>query len=323
MAAQGDGSPDVPAPPAFAGMGELKIDSIAQLVRYELVTAKGLKPVLSALYLRHAGDFGVMAEQLARSLLRRIKPGITIDLPAALIEAQCGAWDIIPAEAPAEEDGDASTEKGGDGASLGSARLKTPASVSGSAEGSPASKSNAAAASAAEVEVDTTAYEYGEQQGQEAVAEIDGEAGADGTGGVAGEGTEGTGTGGAEGASGGASGAGTGGTGSGGASGAGGGKDEKKKQKKPRLVWTTELHSRFMNAVHHLGVKNAVPKTILQLMNVDGMTRENGTLRGGRNASRRNGLYYRYLLASTPADSRSPPFPPPQWPRTCKSTVCT
>ena len=163
----------------------------------------------------------------------------------------------------------------------------------------------------------------GEQQGQEAVAEIDGEAGADGTGGVAGEGTEGTGTGGAEGASGGASGAGTGGTGSGGASGAGGGKDEKKKQKKPRLVWTTELHSRFMNAVHHLGVKNAVPKTILQLMNVDGMTRENGTLRGGRNASRRNGLYYRYLLASTPADSRSPPFPPPQWPRTCKSTVCT
>lgn len=45
--------------------------------------------------------------------------------------------------------------------------------------------------------------------------------------------------------------------------------------KKPRLVWTSELHARFMNAVNHLGVKNAVPKTILQLMNVDGMTREN------------------------------------------------
>merc|ERR1719174_556876 len=81
LAAQGDGSPDVPAPPAFAGMGPLKIDSFAQLVSYKLVTAKWLKPVLSALYLRHAGDFGVMAEQLARSLLRRIKPGITIDLP--------------------------------------------------------------------------------------------------------------------------------------------------------------------------------------------------------------------------------------------------
>ena len=32
---------------------------------------------------------------------------------------------------------------------------------------------------------------------------------------------------------------------------------------------------RFMNAVNHLGIKNAVPKTILQLMNVEGMTREN------------------------------------------------
>ena len=45
--------------------------------------------------------------------------------------------------------------------------------------------------------------------------------------------------------------------------------------KKPRLVWTPELHMRFMNAVNHLGIKNAVPKTILQLMNVEGMTREN------------------------------------------------
>ena len=41
------------------------------------------------------------------------------------------------------------------------------------------------------------------------------------------------------------------------------------------MVWTPELHMRFMNAVNHLGIKNAVPKTILQLMNVEGMTREN------------------------------------------------
>ncbi|CAK0787242.1 hypothetical protein CVIRNUC_010459 [Coccomyxa viridis] len=47
------------------------------------------------------------------------------------------------------------------------------------------------------------------------------------------------------------------------------------RHKRPRLVWTAELHARFMNAVNHLGVKNAVPKTILQLMNVEGMTREN------------------------------------------------
>ncbi|KAK9815100.1 hypothetical protein WJX73_007475 [Symbiochloris irregularis] len=45
--------------------------------------------------------------------------------------------------------------------------------------------------------------------------------------------------------------------------------------KRPRLVWTPELHTRFINAVTHLGLKNAVPKTILQLMNVEGMTREN------------------------------------------------
>eukprot|EP00850_Spirogloea_muscicola_P013613 SM000093S24424 [mRNA] locus=s93:195063:198358:- [translate_table: standard] len=48
-----------------------------------------------------------------------------------------------------------------------------------------------------------------------------------------------------------------------------------RQSKKSRLVWTAELHSRFMNAVNHLGVKHAVPKTILQLMNVEGMTREN------------------------------------------------
>ena len=41
--------------------------------------------------------------------------------------------------------------------------------------------------------------------------------------------------------------------------------------KKPRLVWTPELHMRFMNAVNHLGIKRAVPKTILSLMNVEGM----------------------------------------------------
>jgi SHAQKYF class myb-like DNA-binding protein len=45
--------------------------------------------------------------------------------------------------------------------------------------------------------------------------------------------------------------------------------------KRSRLVWTAELHTRFLNAVHHLGINTAVPKTILQLMNVDGMTREN------------------------------------------------
>lgn len=45
--------------------------------------------------------------------------------------------------------------------------------------------------------------------------------------------------------------------------------------KRARLVWTPQLHKRFVDAVVHLGMKNAVPKTIMQLMNVDGLTREN------------------------------------------------
>lgn len=45
--------------------------------------------------------------------------------------------------------------------------------------------------------------------------------------------------------------------------------------KRPRLVWTPQLHKRFVEAVAQLGIKNAVPKTIMQLMNVDGLTREN------------------------------------------------
>uniref|UniRef100_A0A061R2D3 Two-component response regulator arr1 n=1 Tax=Tetraselmis sp. GSL018 TaxID=582737 RepID=A0A061R2D3_9CHLO len=45
--------------------------------------------------------------------------------------------------------------------------------------------------------------------------------------------------------------------------------------KRPRLVWTDQLHKRFEDAVNQLGLKNAVPKTIMQLMNVEGLTREN------------------------------------------------
>lgn len=51
--------------------------------------------------------------------------------------------------------------------------------------------------------------------------------------------------------------------------------DEYDGDKKMRLVWTQELHNRFINALSHLGLKQAVPKNILGLMNVEGMTREN------------------------------------------------
>ncbi|KAM7257013.1 hypothetical protein ACFE04_012754 [Oxalis oulophora] len=51
--------------------------------------------------------------------------------------------------------------------------------------------------------------------------------------------------------------------------------DDQARTKRPRLVWTPQLHKRFVDAVAHLGIKNAVPKTIMQLMSVDGLTREN------------------------------------------------
>lgn len=51
--------------------------------------------------------------------------------------------------------------------------------------------------------------------------------------------------------------------------------DQSRTGKRPRLVWTAQLHKRFVEVVAHLGIKNAVPKTIMQLMNVEGLTREN------------------------------------------------
>lgn len=61
----------------------------------------------------------------------------------------------------------------------------------------------------------------------------------------------------------------------GGCGGVGGVDEPARTLKRPRLVWTPQLHKRFVDAVAHLGIKNAVPKTIMQLMSVDGLTREN------------------------------------------------
>ncbi|KAF9662076.1 hypothetical protein SADUNF_Sadunf18G0015800 [Salix dunnii] len=46
-------------------------------------------------------------------------------------------------------------------------------------------------------------------------------------------------------------------------------------QKKPRVVWSVELHRKFVAAVNILGIDKAVPKKILDLMNVEKLTREN------------------------------------------------
>ena len=45
--------------------------------------------------------------------------------------------------------------------------------------------------------------------------------------------------------------------------------------KKARVVWSVALHQQFVNAVNMLGVDKAVPKRILDLMGVQGLTREN------------------------------------------------
>ncbi|KAK2977179.1 hypothetical protein RJ640_000430 [Escallonia rubra] len=44
--------------------------------------------------------------------------------------------------------------------------------------------------------------------------------------------------------------------------------------KRSRLVWTPQLHKRFVDVVAHLGIKKAVSKTIMQLMNVEGLSSE-------------------------------------------------
>ncbi|CAO2838909.1 unnamed protein product [Amaranthus hypochondriacus] len=55
----------------------------------------------------------------------------------------------------------------------------------------------------------------------------------------------------------------------------GGGIRKKSCPKKPKLVWTTSLHNIFLEAVHTIGLEKAVPKKILELMNVPGLRREN------------------------------------------------
>ncbi|XP_071715915.1 two-component response regulator ARR14-like [Rutidosis leptorrhynchoides] len=51
--------------------------------------------------------------------------------------------------------------------------------------------------------------------------------------------------------------------------------DDPGSSKKPRVVWSVELHQQFVSAVNQLGIDKAVPKRILELMNVPGLTREN------------------------------------------------
>ncbi|KAI4364786.1 hypothetical protein MLD38_020834 [Melastoma candidum] len=46
-------------------------------------------------------------------------------------------------------------------------------------------------------------------------------------------------------------------------------------RKKMKVDWTPELHKRFVQAVEQLGLDQAIPSRILELMKVDGLTRHN------------------------------------------------
>ncbi|CAJ2645192.1 unnamed protein product [Trifolium pratense] len=54
-----------------------------------------------------------------------------------------------------------------------------------------------------------------------------------------------------------------------------GDEDDPSSQKKPRVVWSVDLHKKFLIAVNQLGLEKAVPKKILDLMNDERLTREN------------------------------------------------
>ncbi|XP_028123619.1 two-component response regulator ARR14-like [Camellia sinensis] len=52
-------------------------------------------------------------------------------------------------------------------------------------------------------------------------------------------------------------------------------KDDCTTPKKAKVVWTNALHGQFLEAIRSIGLERAVPKKILELMNVPGITREN------------------------------------------------
>ncbi|KAJ1397181.1 Myb domain, plant [Sesbania bispinosa] len=50
--------------------------------------------------------------------------------------------------------------------------------------------------------------------------------------------------------------------------------DEASIRKKPRLVWTAELHRKFVYTVNQHGLNKAYPRRLLELMNIEGLTKE-------------------------------------------------
>uniref|UniRef100_A0A7N0RFF3 Response regulatory domain-containing protein n=1 Tax=Kalanchoe fedtschenkoi TaxID=63787 RepID=A0A7N0RFF3_KALFE len=51
--------------------------------------------------------------------------------------------------------------------------------------------------------------------------------------------------------------------------------EEQTSHKRPRVVWNSDLHRKFVSAVNQLGIDKAVPKKILDIMDDESLTREN------------------------------------------------
>ncbi|KAL6499318.1 hypothetical protein OROHE_025981 [Orobanche hederae] len=54
-----------------------------------------------------------------------------------------------------------------------------------------------------------------------------------------------------------------------------GGEEDRPIAKKPRVVWTREMHQKFVKAIEIIGYEKAVPKKIVEVMGIPGLTREN------------------------------------------------
>ncbi|GMI80158.1 response regulator 1 [Hibiscus trionum] len=85
-------------------------------------------------------------------------------------------------------------------------------------------------------------------------------------------------------------------------------RDDTSTLKRARVVWSVELHQQFVVAVNQLGIDKAVPKKILELMNVPGLTRENVA-----SHLQKYRLYLRRLSGVSQHQSNlNPPFISPQ-----------
>ncbi|GER31288.1 response regulator 1 [Striga asiatica] len=74
--------------------------------------------------------------------------------------------------------------------------------------------------------------------------------------------------------------------------------------KKPRVVWTMEMHQKFLEAIEIIGYEKAVPKKIVEVMGISGLTRENvaSHLQKYRGSTKRTQEIEQYISAAKSYD---------------------